>query len=312
MSEVPEHQPYAALSYSNFRRYALGALTSNIGMQMMAVAVSWQIYRLTHSSLALGLVGLVEVVPVVGLALPAGQLADRLSRRRLVLGSALAMVCCTAALGLLSVHGDQLANSAALAWGNRLLERMAGGLGEHSVQISSPVVPLLYLIIAVLGVARAVGGPARAALLPMLVPTKAFSNAVTWNSSFFQLSAVVGPALGGLILAVTANHAAPFAPVYFLAMGTAMVLFLTIFSLPEQHYERNNEPVSLASLSAGVRFVCRQRIILATITLDLFAVLLGGAVALLPVYADQILHVGPRGLGLLRAAPSVGALAPWF
>ncbi|MBI5833539.1 MAG: MFS transporter [Armatimonadetes bacterium] len=308
MSEVPEHQPYAALSYPEFRRYALGALTSNIGMQMMAVAVSWQIYRLTQSSLALGLVGLVEVVPIVGLALPAGQLADRLSRRRLVLGAALAMVGCTAALAVLASQGDHLQHSALLTASNQLLERMARGLGEQSINITSPVVPLLYLILAVLGVARAVGGPARAALLPMLVPTAAFSNAVTWNSSFFQLSAVVGPALGGLILGFTSRAAAPFAPVYVLAMLSAVVLFGSIYSLPEKTYERNREPVTLSSLSAGIRFVCQQRIILATITLDLFAVLLGGAVALLPVYADKILHVGPMGLGVLRAAPSVGAL----
>ncbi len=309
-SPPPVHRPYAALAYRPFRFYALGSLVSNIGMQMMGVAVSWQIYRLTGSAMALGLVGLVEVVPIVGLALPAGQLADRLSRRRVVLVAHLVIAACAAALAVLSLEALALPASGLLAWACAGIEALSRHMGETGVRVASPLVPVMYLVLLVLGVVRAFGGPARAALLPALVPTEAFSNAVTWNSSFFQLSAVVGPALGGVVVGVLAHTAWQFSAVYFAAAASAVLMFGCIFALAEPpQVASGREPVTLTSLLAGLRFVSRHRIILATITLDLFAVLLGGAVALLPIFADRILHVGPRGLGLLRAAPSVGALA---
>jgi MFS family permease len=303
------HQPYAALAYRNFRLYAVGSLCSNLGLQMMGVAVAWQIYRLTHSAMALGLVGLAEVVPIVGLMMPAGHLADRLSRRRVTLVTNLISVACALLLALLSYDEARLAGFQFLQPVNHWLEIASRHLHEHDIHITSALVPLLYGVIAVLGVVRAFAGPARAALLPSLVPARAFQNAVTWNSSFFQLTAVIGPAIGGLIMGALEATRWQFALPYGLAAAGQLVMFACIWLLPEGPPPSRGEPVSFQTLSAGIRFVGRQRIILATITLDLFAVLLGGAVALLPMYADQILHVGARGLGLLRAAPSVGALS---
>ena len=302
------HQPYAALAHATFRRYAAGALPHTIGQQMAMLAVSWQIYRLTHSAFALGLVGLVEVVPIVGLALPAGQLADRVSRRRLAMAVSLLGGACFLALGLFSAELLPPPSGRLISACNHALTALSHACGETGARFDSGLVPVLYVLLALLGVARAFGGPARAALLPTLVPLEAFTNAVTWNSSFFQLSSVIGPALGGLLVAWCAASRWQYALVYFLATASAALLAGVLYSLPERRSEADPQPVTRASLLAGIRFVGEQRIILATITLDLFAVLLGGAVALLPIYADQILHVGPSGLGLLRAAPSVGAV----
>lgn len=306
--DVAEAQAYRALDYPAFRWYAVGGLLSNIGLQMMGLAVSWQIYSLTHSAAALGLVGLVEVVPIVGLMLPGGHVADHYSRKRLVLLANLVTAACALVLALWSLGSLALPSWGALDGACRLLERFSHGLGERTTAIRSPLVPMMYGLLALLGVVRAFGGPARAALLPALVPPEAFSNAVAWNSSFFQLSAVLGPALGGLLVARLAATPFHFAGVHFVAAGSALIMFVCVLRVPDRAVETSREPVTLESLLAGIQFVRRQRIILATITLDLFAVLLGGAVALLPIYADQILHVGPRGLGVLRAAPSVGAL----
>ncbi|HAZ64606.1 MAG TPA: MFS transporter [Armatimonadetes bacterium] len=312
----PHDQPptHYALAYSEYRRYATGALLSNIGLQMMAVAVSWQIYRLTHSTLALGLVGLAEVIPVVGLALPGGQLADIFSRRRLVLGSSLGILACCLALAALASGHLVAPDAPALIAANQFLENLARRMGEQQVHFDSTVVPVMYVVIFFLGVTRAIMGPARSALLPMLVPATAFPNAVTWNSSFFQLAAMAGPALGGLILGFTSTGGDSYAPVYLLSSASVLVLIVAIYSLPEKPYPHSEERHGLESMLVGLRFVHRQKVILGSIALDMFAVLLGGVTALLPVYADEILHVGPRGLGILRAAPSVGSflMAIWL
>lgn len=269
---VLSHDAYAALRVADFRRYLGGNLLALFGSQMQTVAVGWELYERTGKAWHLGLVGLVQVIPVIALALPAGQLVDRLERRRVVMGALLAMVGCSLAL-------------AAVSWSH-----------QHYVWV--------YTCLFVNGVARAFQQPARSALVPQLVPRERFGNAVTWSTSGFQFATIVGPGLGGLMIAWTG--AAYW--VYLLDAALAAVFFLALTRVTPRPAAARAEPVSFRTLAAGAAFVWRTKLILGAISLDMFAVLLGGATALLPIYAKDILHVGPDGLGWLRAAPGVGAM----
>jgi MFS family permease len=249
---------------------------------MLQVALGWELYERTHSALALGLVGLATALPVVILALPAGDLADRMDRKRILIWSQVAFILAGLALAALSY------------W-------------------RGPVV-LIYAVLLGRGAAQAFNNPARQALLPQLLPANVFGNAVTWASSAFQVAAVVGPGLGGIAIAI--EHRAT--GVYIVSsVLTAVYLWALIeirgiagqeTSEATSTARKPREKMTLESIAAGMRFVRETKVILAAITLDLFAVLLGGATALLPIFAKDILHVGPDGLGWLRAAPSVGAL----
>ncbi len=263
--------PYAALRFRDYRLYALGNLASSMGQQMLSVAIGWELYERTQSPLSLGLVGLVQVLPVIFLALPAGQVADQFDRRKIVMGTQAVLALC--ALGLAVISYKQ-------------------GL-----------IVLMYLCLFVMGTARAFNNPARASLLPQIVPKEVFSNAVTWNSSGFQLAAMLGPALAGLIIALQKSATS----VYACCACCALVFFGCLFFIQGRQAERSAEPATFKSLVAGFRFVWQTKIILAALTLDLFAVLLGGATTLLPIFAKDILQVGPDGLGWLRAAPAIGA-----
>ncbi|GMV98836.1 MAG: MFS transporter [Phycisphaerae bacterium] len=266
------HDPYAALRVRDFRLFLSGAFLANCGMQMQTVAVGWEVYRRTHEALNLGLVGLVQFLPVFLLALPAGHLADHFERRRIVLMANL--VIALSSLGLAAI----------VHW--------HGPTG------------LIYACLALTGTARAMAQPARAALVPQIVPRGAFSNAITWGSGGFQLAAVTGPAVGGLLVA-TFQGTAPV----FLLDATATLTFVVLLAIMKRRSPRHAfETPTLRSLLEGLRFVLRTKIILATITLDLFAVLLGGAVMLLPIYATDLLKVGARGLGYMQAAPAAGAI----
>lgn len=267
------HDPYAALRVPDFRRYLIGNLVATIGTQMQTVAVGWELYERTHSPLALGGVGLVQVLPVFALTLPAGHLADRMERRRLLMLS----------LGLLAV----------------------ASLGLALASWTHASVVWFYACLFVAGVARAFQGPAKEALAPQLVPRALYANSSTWRSSSWQLASVVGPSLGGFVIA--AFHGATVA--YVLDASAALVFVLLLAAIARPDFTPSAGGATLHSLLEGIRFVRATKVILAAITLDLFAVLLGGATTLLPIFAKDILRVGPTGLGWLLAAPSVGALA---
>ena len=311
-SPQPRHDPYVALRNSNFRQYFIGNAFSLFGMQMMAVAIGWELYALTNSAVALGLVGLVQVVPIIALALPAGHTVDRVNRKLLILGLTAMLVMISLTMGFSSLHSHTEASGTFLVGANGLLARIAGLFGETSGKFSSAHIPVMFLLLLCSGVVRSFNQPAKQSLMPMLVPAEQFPNAVTWNSSLFEITNVVGPTVaGGIIyffLARDADSHWAYAAIYFAnAFGQFMQLlnFTTIKLAPRT---ASREPLTLSSLFAGVRFVYADKIILGVITLDMFAVLLGGATALLPVFAKDILHVGPAGLGLLRAAPSGGAV----
>lgn len=275
----PRIDAYAALRVRGFQFFLAGHLVSVMGMQMQTVAVGWQLYEKTSSAMALGLVGLVQVVPMIGLAMPAGQLADRFDRRILLMIS----------MGLAAI------SSAGLA----LITILDGSAG------------LIYGLLFLTGISRAFQSPARSSLMPQLVPLSIFSSAVRWSVSGFELSSMIGPALGGALIAIFRGTTT----VYFLAAFGNLFFLLMLWLLPRRSYRA--EPAKLAEIArtgmlknlvAGFEYVWRTRILLAAITLDMFAVLLGGAVALLPVYAKDILQVGPTGLGWMQAAPSFGAV----
>ena len=272
-SEAAGHDPYAALRIGDYWLYCLGWVISVLGQQVQSVAVQWQIFQKMGSgsrgALALGLVGGVQALPVMLLALPAGHLADRFDRRRIVMASQL--FACLCSIGLAGAT-----SAGAPVWS-------------------------LYLLLGLAATGQAIGWPARSALLPQIVPAEVFSNATTWNSSAFQVASVAGPALGGFVVSFTVVGA------YLIDAACSLAFFVFLILMTVRPAPPAREPLTLSSLAAGVRFVWKTQVLLGAITLDLLAVLLGGATYLLPLFADQILHVGAAGFGWLKAAPAIGA-----
>lgn len=269
--------PYAALQHPNFRRYMVALLAFTMAVQIQGTVVGWQIYELTHDKLALGLIGLAEALPFITFALYAGHVADRHDRRQVALIALSVLVACSVALLVLPL---------ALPTAPRR------------------VTTLIYVTIVVSGVARSFLQPARQALSQELVPRELFHNAVTWRSGAWQLASVIGPAVGGVLYAVGGTTAAYSGDVALIVIG-----FLAIASIRHRSVIDRDHTNDLGeSLASGIRFVFREPILLSALSLDLFSVFFGGATALLPVFADEILKVGPQGLGLLRAAPAVGAV----
>jgi MFS family permease len=269
----PEPQaldPYAALRLSGFRLFLLGSAIGVAGSQIVSVALGWELYNRTHEARVLGWIGLVRVLPVILLSLPAGHVADRFDRKSVMLISQFLSALCSLWLAYLSFHEGSI-------W-------------------------LMYLCLLLRSISATFGMPARSSLLPQVVPLDVLSNAVTWNSNFFQIALVVGPVLGGMILNISVWQA------YVMDAACLLVAFFATLFIQHRPNEVSREPASLQSLGAGIRFVWRSKVILAALTLDLLAVLLGGATALLPIFAEK-LHVGATGLGWLRAAPALGAVA---
>jgi len=302
---VPGHDPYAAFRSRGFSFFTAGNLLSLLGRQMLAVAVEWEIYRRTHSATALGLVGLVFAVPIVGLSLPAGYLADRISRKQIIIVSQILSSISSVLLALVSWQHLAIPQWPILQASNRGLTAIAAVFERHQTafHFDDPSVPLIYLLLFAGAVVRTFGWTARSSFFPTLVPRDAFSNAVTWNNSVFQIGSVAGPAISGFLVARIG-----FPIVYTIDAITAFAFFVLVLPIPRAPQIGRTAEGAWRGLVAGLRFVFSKKVILATITLDLFAVLLGGATALLPIFADQILHVGPIGLGWLRAAPAIGAL----
>lgn len=308
-ASLPSHDPYAALKVPHYRGYLVGSFFALLGRQAVTAGAIWQVYEWTRSSTALGLVGLVNVLPLLALSLPAGAIADRHDRRRLIgLGTAVIAVV-NVGLAALAFWPGAVPELAPLRWANALLHRIALVFEQHggtaSLRFDEPALPLIFLLLLAHACARILIWPARSSITPLLVPNAALANAITWNTSTFEIATVAGPALGGFLIAFTGTPS-----VYVL--GAALELFflltlgrVTYFQAPQRAVLQR----TWRDVLAGAEFIWRKKIILGASSLDLFAVLLGGATALLPVYADQILHVGPIGFGWLRAAPSLGAFA---
>jgi MFS family permease len=268
------HDPYSALRHRDYRLLLSAGILASIGGEIQAVAVGWELYDRTSNPAALGLAGLLQFLPVLLLALPAGYAADHFSRRKLFQGAQVA----------------EAFSSLALAW----------------LSFVQGPVPLIFLSLVLAGIARAVRSPTRSSLMPQVVPAEDLANAVTWNSSAWQFANVAGPALAGFSIHFSRGASGP---TYLLAAACSLLCFLLLMPIvPRQIGARPRLNRSMSGLLAGAQFVWNSELLLAAITLDLFAVLFGGATALLPIYAKDILQVGASGLGWLRAAPAIGAL----
>ncbi len=262
---------FEAFRFPSYTRYFISRFFTSFSTQVLSVAIGWQIYDETRNPIWLGWIGLVQFLPALGLVVVTGNVADRVGRRFVMASSMLLMMACAGAILYLALTGQ-----------------------------FAPV-PVLS-VLTVFGIARAFYGPASSSLVANLVPKEAFPNAVGWMSSSWQLASIAGPVAGGLLAGISP----PFA--YGTAMSLLTVGALLILTLPKPDQRIERTPTTLSTLLGGFSYIWKEKIVLGAITLDLFAVLLGGAVALLPVYARDILHLGEIGLGLLRAAPGVGAI----
>jgi MFS family permease len=267
------HNPFSALQYRDFRLLMGGRFIAQIGEMMVSIAIGWELYERTNDALALGLVGLVQVIPVILLSLPGGYAADRYDRKRVTLISQLFLMAMSVVLLVLSATQGSLT--------------------------------LIYIVLALIGVGRAFNNPAEGAITPETIPPQAYENAAAWSSAVWQISAILGPAVGGLLIGLTNSAAVVYG--VNVAAGAVLVVAILLMRSKQTDFAAADEP-PLQALYNGWKFVRNSQFVLGSITLDMFAVLLGGAIYLLPVYARDILHVDATGLGLLRAAPSVGAL----
>jgi len=261
-----------AFTYPDFTLYEVARFCIVSGLEMQSVAVGWQVYDITKRPLDLGLVGLAQFLPGILLFLLAGHVADRFDRRKL-----LALCYC----------GFAVCSSLLL------------GIAWHGIRSVS----FIYLVLLLLGAVRSLNGPVSRAILPQLIPDEHFHSAVAWHASIFQAATILGPAVGGVLYAFFHGPSV----VYAAAMLAALAALVSAVRIRPRTGRRELEPASLQTVLAGFRYIWQHKVVLGSISLDMFAVLLGGAVALLPVFARDILRTGPWGLGLLRSAPGVGA-----
>ncbi len=275
----------SAFKSRDFRLYQTARLMVILGAEAQSVAVAWQVYALTHSALDLGYTGLALFLPGVFVMLAAGHAADRYDRRKIILLCYTLQACCTAALLWLSMSATALK-------GGRIWP--------------------IYAVLVGIGLGRAFSGPAASAMLPSLVPKEHFVNAVTWGATVYQIANMSGPAVGGILFTLPLTGVAAGwngAPVVYGFTLLMLLGFIVLVSMIRAKMVRTDKKAfNVKTMLAGLEYVWRAKLLLGSISLDLFAVLLGGATALLPIFATDILHAGPRGLGLLRAMPSVGAL----
>jgi len=276
---VSKPDPYAALQIRDFRLFILSRLFITLAIQIQGVVVGWQIYEITRDPLSLGLIGLAEAAPAITVSLYAGHLADIVERKKIILFCVIILAFCSFALIYFTTD-----------------------LGSFILNFGTfPI----YSIIFLTGLARGFLSPANFSLMPQLIDRSLYQNAITWNSTIWQGAAVGGPMIGGLIygfFGITAAYTADA-----LLVITALVCYSIIPNRPIPPVSEENG--IFEKIKAGIKFVFKNQIILSAISLDLFAVLFGGAVALLPIFAEEILHVGKIGLGFLRSAPAIGAVS---
>jgi len=274
----PKHDAFAVLKVRDFRLFLTFRFFTTIAFQMQGIIVAWQMYELTKDPLALGLIGLAEALPNISVALFAGHAADRYNRKRIILLFTLVFLTGTSMLFLFSINS----------------------LG---IIATLGVLPI-YLVVAISGISRAFLYPSIIALMAQLIPRHLYLNSSTWSSTTWHIGAITGPALGGLIYGFFGVRVAYLSVLFFLILALLLLSFVKNRQMPTQEsgeslYKR---------LSSGLKFVFKNQILFGTMSLDMFAVLFGGATAMLPIFAAEVLFVGPQGLGLLRAAPMVGAV----
>jgi MFS family permease len=269
---------YASLKVREFRLFLLFRFFTTIAIQMQGLIVGWQVYELTKDPFALGLIGLAEALPNIAVVLFAGHAADRYNRKRIIIWFTLFFLTGTIALFLFTVK-------------------------RLGILIAFGALPI-YIVVAMSGIARAFLYPSIIAMMAQIIPRRYYANASTWSSTMWHVAAITGPALGGLIYGFFGVRAAYLTVGFFVMLS--LVLFSFVKNKPVQHININE--TLFQRLSSGLKFVFNNQVLLGSMSLDMFAVLFGGAIAMLPVFAAEILMVGPKGLGFLRAAPMVGSV----
>jgi MFS family permease len=272
MDDSPATANSSALSHRDFRRYLGAAFLAILATQIQSVAVGWQVYSIARTPLALGYVGLFQFLPMMACTIPAGHMADRFDRRLILVIS-------------------------------NFCSAIAAGCFLTLALTRTTVIWPFYAVLVIFGASRAFAGPASQSLVPLLVPQDQFPQAVAWASSTSQVAVIAGPAIGGAIYIL--GPAVDYG-VCLILFATVAIVMMGIRSRG-MRYEAEADTTAFERITAGIAYVWRKPLILGAFSLDLFAVLLGGATALLPVYARDILHVGPLGLGVLRSAPALGA-----
>ncbi len=276
--QLNSNDSYAAIKIDEYRWFVYARFLLTFAIQMQSVIVGWQVYGLTHDPVSLGLVGLAEAIPFLSIALFAGHVADNINRKSIILSSTIVYTLCAAALYVVTDHlGFLLTTYKALP---------------------------IYGIIFITGIARGFIFPAQGALSAQLVPKEYYGNAATWNSIAWHVAAVTGPAIGGIVCGFF-GMSVTYAIVTVCTVAT-LLCFLKIKKKPLPVHDK--EENIFVSLSKGLKFVFSNQIVLSAISLDMFAVFFGGAVCVLPIFADQVLHTGSQGLGFLRAAPAIGSI----
>ncbi len=271
-STATDEDRFAAFKHGAFKRYFWARFITSSAAQIVSVAVGWQLWEQTKNALLLGLIGLFQFLPALALVLVTGLAADRLGRRRVMAAATTLEMLCALVILIMAITGN-----------------------------FSPVLVLTAL--AVFGTARAFYTPASSSLVVNVVPKEDFANAIGWVTLTWQLASIVGPAVGGLLFGISGPVA------YAVAAGMFATSTILILTIPKPNQDMETDPTSWSMILGGFSYIWKEKIVLGAISLDMFAVLLGGAVALLPIYASDILNVGVVGLGLLRAAPAVGAVA---
>jgi MFS family permease len=270
---MKQHDAYAVFRLPAYRRYFAGNMILILGWQMQKVAIGWEIYERTHSAMYLGYAGLVQFAPQILFMLVAGHITDSFNRKLVFM----------AALGF----------------------NATAALGLAIISILGGSIFFLYACLFLYGTSRSFIMPSRAAFLPGIVPLEIFSTAVSWNSSGFEISSMAGPAIGGLLIGAFQSPTL----VYGINAIGQLTFVMLLAGITYKNVRNERQPMTLQSLSAGFRFVWKAKVVLSAMTLDMFGVLLGGATAMMPIYAKDLLHVGPRGLGWLMSAPSLGAFS---
>lgn len=281
---MKKNDPYAALRFWEFNIFLLVRFAMVFAWTMQFVVIEWEVYSLTKNPLSLGIIGLMEVIPAVSMALFAGHIVDQKEKRGLLIKCILGFS--VVSLGLFLITWPRI-------------------IADLSTEV---ILYTVYFLVFMGGIVRAFLGPTIFSLFSLLVPKKVYPNAATWSSSVWQMGAVVGPAFGGFFIHWIGVHWS-----MCFVFGFSLMALLLLHQIPKKPIMNPNigEPI-IKSLKEGIKFVKNTRVILGALTLDMFAVLFGGAVALLPIYAQDILKVGPEGFGILRAAPAVGALLIMF
>lgn len=313
--QKPRSDGFKAFRVPGFQRFWLGSVFSILGQQILSVAIGWELYDMTRSATVLGLVGLAQAIPIVGLALWSGSLADRHDRRQMVLIAQLLMASAAAMMTLVSSGMIPVPDLLPIRIGLKGISGLASLLGESSAAFDDRRLPVYFLLLVQIGVSRVLNNPSRVAIVPRLVPGDVLTNAITWNTSAMHLASTLGPALGAVLVSLASPSRFQYAVAYGTDAACALVMFAAFWGLPKAVGEpmRTAATHDLAGKKRlnwldGARHVVRERVLIASITLDMLAVLFGGCTALLPIFARDILKTDVVGYSWLRAAPSIGAV----